>query len=114
MRNVVSLVLLLTLLSALCWGQSSSGEYSVDVHVSSSHWLMVPTSIGPSESEAQRDHQRQKIRTGAKRPTLLALGDYKAKLIEDVHKNSYESTQTYEFQFSDGKTRKFIVVGQTE
>jgi len=48
------------------------------------------------------------------RITLLALGDYKAKLIEDVHKNSYESSQTYEFQFSDGKTRKFFVVAQTE
>jgi hypothetical protein len=48
------------------------------------------------------------------RVALLALGDYKAKLVEDVHKNSYESSQTYEFRFTDGKTKKFVVVGQTE
>ena len=34
--------------------------------------------------------------------------------IEDVHKDAYESSQTYEFQFSDKKTRKFVVVGQSE
>ena len=45
---------------------------------------------------------------------FLALGDYKAKLVEDLHKNSYDSSQTYEFQFSDGKTRRFVVVGQNE
>ncbi|HTS08524.1 MAG TPA: hypothetical protein VMP68_23355 [Candidatus Eisenbacteria bacterium] len=49
-----------------------------------------------------------------KKVALLALGDYKAKLTEDVHKNNYESSQTYQFQFSDGKTRKFTVFGQTE
>jgi hypothetical protein len=44
----------------------------------------------------------------------LSLGDYKAKLIEDARKNPYESTQTFELQFSDKKTRKFFVIGQSE
>ena len=46
--------------------------------------------------------------------TLLALGDYKAKLVLDVHKTTYESSQIYEFLFPDNKTRKFLIVGQTE
>ena len=46
--------------------------------------------------------------------TLLALGDYKARLVQDVHKTAYEASQAYEFQFSDKKTRKFMVVGQSE
>ena len=46
--------------------------------------------------------------------TLLALGDYKAKLVQDVHKTTYESSQAYEFLFPDKKTRRFFVVGQTE
>lgn len=45
---------------------------------------------------------------------LLALGDYKAKLIKDEHRGTYDSLQTYEFLFPDKKTRDFRVVGQTE
>jgi hypothetical protein len=45
---------------------------------------------------------------------LLALGDYKAKLVKDEHKVTYDSYQIYEFLFPDEKTRKFIVVGQME
>jgi len=44
----------------------------------------------------------------------LALGDYKAKLVRDEHKTSYESAQVYEFLFPDKKTRRFEVVGQSE
>jgi hypothetical protein len=35
--------------------------------------------------------------------TLLALGDYKAKLVRDLHKTTYESSQAYEFLFPDKK-----------
>jgi hypothetical protein len=45
---------------------------------------------------------------------LLALGDYKAKLVKDEHKTTYGSNQVYEFLFPDKKTRQFTVVGQTE
>jgi hypothetical protein len=81
MRNVVSFVLWLTLLSAPCWGQSSSGEYSVDVHITSSHWLMVPTSIGPSgdlKLNVIINGKEYELEAPAKRPTLLALGEGKA------------------------------------
>jgi hypothetical protein len=45
---------------------------------------------------------------------LLALGDYKAKLIKDDRKTPYESDRAYEFLFPDKKTRKFFVSGQSE
>jgi len=45
---------------------------------------------------------------------LLNLADYKAKLIEDVHKTTYQTTQSYQFQFPDKKTMKFSVIGQSE
>jgi hypothetical protein len=45
---------------------------------------------------------------------LLALRDYKAKLLKDEHKTTYDSYQTYEFLFADKKTRGYIVVGQSE
>jgi len=45
--------------------------------------------------------------------TLLALGDYKAKLVRDLHKTTYESS-SLRVSVPRQKTRKFIVVGQTE
>src|SRR5215475_3162966 len=106
MRNSAPFVLLL---STLCWGQSSTGESSVNVHVTSSQWLMVPLSTGASGDRKLNviiNGKKYELEAPAKRTRLLALGDYKAKLIEDVHKNSYESTQTYELQFSDGKNEE--------
>ena len=46
---------------------------------------------------------------------LLMLRDYKARLVTDEHgRGDYDSWQVYEFQFSDKKTRQFLVVGQLE
>ncbi len=45
---------------------------------------------------------------------LLNPGDYQAKLVEDTHKSSFESIQTYELLLPDGKTRKFFVIMQGE
>jgi len=45
---------------------------------------------------------------------LLALGDYKAKLIQNDQKTTYDSYQAYEFLFPDKKTRRFDVIGQIE
>jgi hypothetical protein len=40
----------------------------------------------------------------------LALGDYKAKVVQDEHKNTYASSQAYEILFPDKKTRQYYVV----
>jgi hypothetical protein len=45
---------------------------------------------------------------------VLALGDYKAKIFHEEHKTAYDLSRSYEFIFPDKKTRKFLVVGQTE
>jgi hypothetical protein len=115
--------LVLLLLSTLCWAQLNQDQYSINVHVSSSRWFNAP------EGESSRALQRLSVTIGGKKYELeyfsrrttidgaaavLALGDYKAKLVKDEHLTAYESTQIYEFLFPDKKTRKFIVVGETE
>ena len=108
----------LLLFSALCWGQTSNtAAYQINVHVSSSEWVAIATNgFGFQSLVVLIDGRKYKLQAekATGRIPLLALGDYKAKLVEDVHKNSYESSQSYEFQFSDGKRKKFLVVGQTE
>jgi hypothetical protein len=112
------------LLSTFSWAAPSPDEYPINVHVSSSHWVMSPAIlVGPEpflrlnviidgkKYELEAPTTKANLEAGV---TLLALGDYKAKVIQDVHKTTYESSQAYEFLFPDKKTRKFMVVGQTE
>ena len=120
MRKVALLILLL---SALSWG-TAQDEYPINVHVSSSHWVVEPAVfIGPRpvlRLSAIIDGKKYELESPAlianleAGVTLLAPGDYKAKLVQDVHKTTYESSQAYEFLFSDKKTRKFFVVGISE
>lgn len=122
MRKTVLIVLLLfgTLTSAA----PNPDEYSINVHVTSSYWRMAPRIlVGPEPVQRLaviidgKKFELEASATMANRNagvTLLALGDYKAKLVQDVHKTTYESSQAYEFLFPDKKTRRFFVVGQTE
>lgn len=94
----------------LAWaaGGPNPAEYTVNVHVSSSSMdphgnQLLEVIIGGKKYELQSE-----LAIGR----LLALGDYKAKLVAD-RKNTYESLQVYEFLFPD-KTRQYKVVGQTE
>ena len=45
---------------------------------------------------------------------LLSVGDYKARLVKDEHRTSYQSVQTYELLYPDNKTGKYNVIGQSE
>jgi len=113
------LALLLVLFSGFLWAAPAPDDYPVKVHVASSQLdlLLLNGFI--------RDFQRLDVvingkkyvleeGTPQRRHELLALGDYSAKLAEDEHKTAYSSSQTYEFLLPDGKTRKFVVIGQSE
>jgi hypothetical protein len=98
-------------------------DYPVKIQVVSSHWVMAPAIlVGPQAVqmlEVLIDGRKYELAAPAATDanlqagvTLLALGDYKAKLVQDLRKTTYESSQAYEFLFPDNKTRKFFVVGQ--
>ena len=121
-RTALFVMLLLT---TVTWAAQQPEEYSINIHVNASYWRMEPSILsGPVpvqilvviidgkkyELEAPAP-LRANLEAGV---TYLALGDYKAKLVQNLHKTTYESSQAYEFQFPDKKTRKFFVVGQTE
>jgi hypothetical protein len=106
---------ILLLLPALAWAADPNpADYTISVHVASTRMLLE----GNPPIYAQ---QLNVIINGKKYVlectavnSLLALGDYKAKLVKDDHKSPYDSKQVYEFLFPDSKTRKFLVVGQSE
>ena len=115
--NKIAIVILL--LSAFAWAGSDPipAEYTINIHVNSSR---IFTICGNSNCNVQQqlnvviDGRKYELESYIHNDAVLALGDYKAKLVKDEHKTTYESSQTYEFLFSDKKVRKFRVVGQTE
>jgi|ERR1700683_58092 type 1 fimbria pilin len=108
---------LLLFLSALGWaaGDPNATEYAVNVHVSSSSVVLENHAINSQQQlSVVIDGKKYELRSEIATSALLALGDYKAKLVQDEHKTAYDSLQVYEFLLPDRKTRKFRVVGQTE
>ncbi len=118
-----TLALLALLLAPVSLAAQSPDQYTINVHVSRSRWSIDPSLGGPGAVQwldvviGGRKYELKANIVGANLAggtPLLALGDYKAKLVTDKHKDAYESEQAYELLFPDKKTRKFYVVGQTE
>ncbi len=104
------------LLSVFTWAEKAPinpAAYTVTIHVRASRMVNWVGS-GPSASQLDVVIDGKKYELEGPYYILLALGDYKAKLVQDEHKTAYESLQSYEFLFPDNKTLKYQVVGQTE
>jgi len=111
--------LLLVLLSAFLWAAPAPDDYPVKVHVTSSHFDVLPYNgfiRSFQRLDVVIDGKKYVLEEGTpqRRHELLTLGDYSARLFEDEHKTAYSSSRTYEFLLPDGKTRKFVVIGQSE
>ena len=109
-------ILLASLILTACQPQSVNVPVTVVVKETQ---VVEQTSIGPRGYQKlnviiDRKKLECKAEVPSGRPTLLGLGEYRAKLVEDVHRHSYESIQTYEFRLADNVTRRFTVTGQSE
>ena len=76
--------------SALAWGGagSHSADYTVNVHVSSSS----ADRTGHQVLEVVIDAKKYALRSELSIGHLLALGDYKAKLVKNDHPTAYDSS----------------------
>jgi hypothetical protein len=100
MRNFMKVITLSILLfSALAWagGGSHPADYPVNVHVGSSSIDLA----GHQVLEVVIDAKKYELRSELSIGQLLALGDYKAKLVKNDHQTVYDSFQVYEFLFPD-------------
>jgi len=107
-------VMLFLSLSVASFGtaQTIHDEYNITVHARSSY---IVSGNGGSSQYLDVVIEGKRFQLAAPdNGYLLALGDYKAKLVKDDHKTPYESIRMFEFQFPDKKTRKFTVTGQSE
>ena len=90
-------------------------EYTTTIHVTSSH-VEVSTSVDYQCVDAMIDGKKYVLRGGWMRKNfpLLALGDYKGKLVRDEHPTTYLSSRAYQLLLPDGKTMTFTVIGFSE
>ena len=102
----------LLIVSTFAWAKDAPNpaDYTISVHVSKSYF----GERGSQMVKAVIDGKKYELVARPDYPMLLALGDYKAKLVKDQHRGTYSYQQEYEFLFPDQKTKKFRVVGQSE
>jgi hypothetical protein len=116
----VSKIVLATLLLLFCafaWAGTNpkSADYTVNVHVSASHMVINGRSVAYAQKlNVVIEGKKYELESSAFPNALLALGDYKARLVKDEHSGTYDSFQVYEFLLPGQTARKFMVVGQTE
>ena len=108
MKPAALFVLLLA--ATLAPAAPAPDEYSINVHVTSAYL----TASGGQGMDAVIHAKKYQLGGDPRGGSILALGDYKAKLIKDEHPTAYESDQEYQFLFPDNKTKKFTVIGQSE
>jgi hypothetical protein len=102
-------LLFMLLLVPVTRATAGPNDYPVTIHVSSCH-LWLNTNL--MEVDAVINGKKYVLLSPYY--GVLTLGDYRAKLVRDEHKATYDSKQTYEFLFPDNKTRRYDVVGQSE
>jgi hypothetical protein len=110
----LTLAILLLLSTVTLAADPNPADYTINVHVTTSRMVIEVASTGFDQRlDVIIDGKKYVLESGQVN-VLLALGDYKAKLVRDEHRTTYDSRQTYEFLFPDGKTRRFEAVGLSE
>ncbi len=96
-------------------------DYAITVHVQSSQLVNVCGSDIKGSNcgwmpklTVTIDGRKYEIEENRQRSDLLRTGDYKARILKDETKLTYEYRRIYELQFADGKTRQYVVVGEME
>jgi hypothetical protein len=99
------------------WTNTNSADYTVNIHVSASR-IGIDCSGSSCKSVQELtvliDGVKYELESETFFPKgVVALGDYKAALIEDKQKPTHEFTRSYDLMFPE-TTRKFRVTGQME
>ncbi len=112
---------MIALAGSLGFAQSASSQYPLTVSIERSRVDTQRPSVNGSSLcrphlnlAAVIDGRHFELEGSKVRSAVLALGDYKAKLIADEHSKTYLSEAVYELQYPDGSTEKFSVIGESK
>jgi hypothetical protein len=110
------------LLCARSIAQMSGPVDLANIHVTASRidsscgvFKGVSSCPGTQEITANIDGKKYELQSATFFPKgIVALGDYKAVLVDEPTKPTGEFTRTYNLLFPDQSKRKFYVIGQME
>jgi hypothetical protein len=104
------LLAIILICPVLAWAAPKPSEYTVAVHVTGSH-LVYEAGGKQLHLDVVIDGKKLEL-VGGHSDYLLRLGDYKAKAVEDVAKDTGEYRRQYEFLLADGTKRMFWLIGE--
>ena len=110
-----SFIVSLVLLGSSLGMDPVPAEYNVTVHVIASKIVLCSgytTNLNCQLLSVLIDGKRYELEAQAF--FVLALGDYPAKELSEIHRNNYEGLRRYQLWFPDGKTRTYALVGILE
>ena len=106
MKTVLTVLLLSAL--AIAGTTHNPADYNVTIHVTGSRIVLHHAYF--QQLTALIDGKQCELESQLPVYGFLILGDYKAKLVDDRHKPTYDSWQIYELLLPDNKTRRFVVM----
>jgi hypothetical protein len=115
MKCVILAIILAATSVALAETSKDSKDYPVDVHVRSSRLITVCTGglcNGELHLMVVIDGKTFELSEFVVPSQLMRVGDYKARILNDLVLSPYRYSRSYEFLFPDGKKSKFVVVGE--
>lgn len=109
-------VLAFCLCAVLCSASSGTPDYNLSVHVTASRMARDEGSIGYHQYlVVVIDGKKYEFQSVSYPNSLLQLGDYKARIVEDRHgEGDFDLRRVYELSLPNQKTRKFLLIGVSE
>jgi len=122
MKKVVVVSLLAMLLSGFSFAEkkpavANPADFAINVHVVESRMSIDLVPCAQRLLTVIINQKKYEVWSPTKCTDgkgVLALGDYKAKLVKDVHPTAYQSLQIYQVILPDNTTMNFNIIGLIE
>jgi hypothetical protein len=111
-----TLTLLAVLLAPPSLAAQQPGD-TVTIHVSASHWTVLPADRSTSPFEiltAIINGRKVELGANLSGPDMLLPGDYRARLVSEAHESVYELRQNWEILLPGNRKRTFDLIGVRE
>jgi len=111
-----TLTVLTLLLAPVSLAAQQPGD-TVTIHVSASHWTVLPADRSTSSFEiltAIINGRKVELGANLSGPDMLLPGNYRARLVSETHESVYELRQNWEILLPGNRKRTFDLIGVRE
>jgi hypothetical protein len=113
MKTAIFTVILLAASACAFAASDTTANYPLKVHVTSTHLEVTGVAIRQHLS-ASIDGKNYFLVSSSTDPFVFRIGDYQGRITKDNPKGAAQYERVYELKFSDEKTEKYNVIGESE